>query len=78
MQGEAAVKVGRPLVETQTCHRKMKSPFERNQNINARRSRSKMGSTFGRNPNLPQKNKIALWSKPKLATAKTSTKPLPK
>ncbi|WP_210640347.1 hypothetical protein [Gallibacterium anatis] len=45
MQGEAAVKWGRPL---------------------------------GRNPNLPQKNKIALWAKPKLATAKTSTKPLPK
>ncbi|WP_230589423.1 hypothetical protein, partial [Gallibacterium anatis] len=31
----------------------------------ARCSRSKMGSPFGRNPNFPQKNEIALWMKPK-------------
>ena len=54
MQGEAAVKVGRPLVETQTCHRKMKSLFERNQSISTKRSRSKSRSLFGRNSNSPQ------------------------
>ena len=68
-QGAAAVKWGRPLGETKS--------------INARRSRSKMKSPFRRNLNLPQKNKNRPLNETKAptqdkATAKTSTKPLPK